>query len=59
MRPLSREHAATIVAPTLSGTAADAVAPVTVDVLYRPATGLRLLNITHVQARFFARMDRA
>ena len=37
MRPLSREHAATIVAPTLSGTAADAVAPVSVDVLYRRA----------------------
>ncbi len=59
MRPLSREHAATIVAPTLSGTAADAVAPVSVDMLYRPAAGLRLLDITHVQGRFFARMDRA
>ncbi len=37
MRPLSRERPARIVAPTLAGTAADAVAPVSVDVLYRRA----------------------
>jgi len=37
VRPPSREHPSTIVAPTVSGTAADVVAPVSVDVLYRRA----------------------
>jgi len=37
VRPPSREHPSTIAPTTVSGTAADAVAPLSVDVLYRRA----------------------